>query len=141
MFKLLALDALSAMAYSGVGLVLMALGFILVDIVTPGNLRHQIWTDGNRNASILLGSNLLGVGAIVAMAIYTSTGGLLVGLASSFVYGIVGLVIMGVGFVLLDLLTPGKLGQILVNDAPHPAVWVSASMHIAVALIVIAGLS
>jgi uncharacterized membrane protein YjfL (UPF0719 family) len=138
---LLLLDALSVLAYCGVGLLLMALGFALVDIVTPGNLRKQIWTDGNRNAAVLLASNLLAVGLIVAMAIYSSTGSLTVGLITSFVYGVVGLIVMGVGFVVLDILTPGKLGQIVVSDTPHPAVWVNAAMHLAVAFVVIAGLS
>lgn len=137
----LALDSLAAIAYSVVGIILMALGFVLVDLVTPGNLRHQIWLDRNRNAAILLASNLISVGIIVAMAIYSSDGGLVTGLAYSFVYGLIGLVVMGGAFLLLDLMTPGKLGPILVDPAPHPAVWVSAAMHLSVALVVVAGLS
>lgn len=135
------MEAVAVLAYSAVGIVLMALGFILVDIITPGNLREQIWLQRNRNASILLGSNLLGIGLIVAAAIFASEGRLLQGLAYSFVYGIIGLIVMGVAFLLLDLMTPGKLGQILVDKENHPAVWVSSSMHLAVAFVVVAGLS
>ncbi|GAA4917122.1 uncharacterized protein DUF350 [Stackebrandtia albiflava] len=137
----LATESLAVLAYCGVGIVLMALGFVTVDIVTPGNLRRQIWTERNRNAAILLASNLLAVGVIVTAAIWASEGDLVQGLAYSFVYGLIGLIVMALAFVLLDALTPGKLGEILVGNADHPAVWVSAAMHLAVAGVVVAGLS
>jgi len=132
---------LVVLAYCGVGVVLMALGFLMVDLVTPGNLREQIWAQRNRNAAILLASNLLAVGAIVAAAIWASEGSLGQGLLFSFAYGVVGLIVMALSFLLLDLLVPGKLGDILMNQEGHPAVWVSAAMHLAVALVVVAGLS
>ena len=141
MFESLIGDALSVLAFSGVGVVLMALGFILVDLITPGNLREQIWLERNRNATVLLASNLLAVGLIVFAAISASSDSLVAGVASSFVYGIIGLVIMGAAFLLLDLLTPGKLGAMLVSEQNHPAVWVTAAMHVSVALVVMAGLS
>lgn len=141
MFQSLIADSVAVLAFSGIGVVLMALGFILVDLITPGNLREQIWLERNRNATVLLASNLLAVGLIVFSAISASSDSLVQGVASSFVYGIIGLIIMGAAFVLLDLLTPGKLGAILVSEQNHPAVWVTAAMHVSVALVVMAGLS
>ncbi|MFC9895068.1 DUF350 domain-containing protein [Nocardia sp. NPDC127579] len=139
----LARDGGAALAYSTVGIALIALGFVLVDVITPGNLRQQIWVDRNPNAALLAASNVLGVGIIVAIAIWTSDGGIGRALAASVVYGLIGLAVMAVAFVLLDLLTPGKLGELLVDDSTgrNPAVWVSAALHIAVALVVAAGLS
>ncbi|HIV58860.1 MAG TPA: DUF350 domain-containing protein [Candidatus Stackebrandtia faecavium] len=134
-------DCLAILLYSVVGVVLMALGFVLVDLVTPGNLRKQVWREHNRNGAILLASNMVSLGMIVAAAIYVSEGNLVVGLASSFMYGIIGLIVMGLSFVLLDVMTPGKLGKILITQENHPAVWVSASVHFAVGLIIVAGLS
>ncbi|GAB4585411.1 DUF350 domain-containing protein [Nocardia sp. IFM 10818] len=138
----LARDGGAALAYSVVGIVLMALGFVLVDMITPGNLRHQIWIDRNPNAALLTASNMLGVGIIVATAIWTSEGSIGRALAASAVYAVIGLIAMGVAFVLLDLLTPGELGEMLVDaNGRNPAVWVSAAVHIAVALVVSAGLT
>ncbi|ADD40576.1 DUF350 domain-containing protein [Stackebrandtia nassauensis] len=141
MLKELLNETVSVLAFSGVGIVLMVLGFVLVDVITPGNLRKQIWLERNRNATVLLASNLLAVGMIVFAAISASSDNLVVGISYSFVYGVIGLIVMGVAFVLLDLLTPGKLGAILVEENNHPAVWVTAATHIAVALVVMAGLS
>ncbi|MGV9413739.1 DUF350 domain-containing protein [Nocardia sp. NPDC003693] len=138
----LARDGGAALAYSAVGIVLMVLGFVLVDVITPGNLRKQIWIDRNPNCALLAASNVLAMGIIVAMAIWTSEGSIGRGLTASLVYGLIGLFVMAIAFVLLDLLTPGKLGELLVEgEGLNPAVWVSAATHIAVALVVAAGLS
>jgi uncharacterized membrane protein YjfL (UPF0719 family) len=125
-----------AATYGLVGLVLMAVGFALVDVLTPGNLREQVWVQRNRNASILLASNLLGVGIIVATAIAASENDWAVGLVSTLAYGILGLVLMGLSFVVIDAVTPGKLGAMLVAEEPHPAVYVNGASHLAVAAIV-----
>ncbi|MBB4908135.1 DUF350 domain-containing protein [Actinophytocola algeriensis] len=125
-----------AATYGLVGLVLMALGFVLVDVLTPGNLREQVWVQRNRNAAILLASNLLGVGIIVATAIAASQGNWAEGLLSTAAYGILGLVLMGVSFVVLDAVTPGSLGEVLMQQEANPAVYVNAASHISVSAIV-----
>ncbi|MGH3452121.1 MAG: DUF350 domain-containing protein [Haloechinothrix sp.] len=132
---------LATIAYGAIGTVLMALGFLLVDLATPGKLRELIWAQGNRNASILLGSGLLGVGIIVTTAILTSENDLLAGLLSTVVYGLIGLVLMSVAFILLDIATPGKLGAILSQPEPHPAAWVSAAVHLAISAIIAGAIS
>lgn len=133
-------EALAALAYSGVGVALMALGFAMVDVLTPGRLADLIWRERNRNASVLLVSNLLGVAIIVVAAIFASESGLGAGITSTAIYGLLGLIVMGLSFLLLDAVIPGKLGAILADHEPHPAVWVSAAVHIAVGAVVGAAL-
>lgn len=133
-------EAGAALAYCGVGVALMALGFVLVDVLTPGRLGELIWTQRNRNASVLLASNLLGVAIIVVAAIAASEDGLADGVISTAVYGVIGLLVMGAAFLLLDAITPGRLGAILSDDTPHPAVWVTAVVHVAVGAVVAAAL-
>ncbi|WKU03097.1 DUF350 domain-containing protein [Micromonospora sp. HUAS LYJ1] len=134
-------DLLVTLAYGVVGVVLMAVGYVLVDVATPGKLHELIWTERNRNAALLLTSNLAGVGTIVVAAIAASEDDFLLGLVGAAAYGIVGLVIMALAFVLLDALTPGKLGTLLVDPQPHPAVWVSAVVHLATGAIIAAAIS
>jgi uncharacterized membrane protein YjfL (UPF0719 family) len=132
---------LSALAYGGVGIALLALGYLLVDLVTPGNLRRQIWEQRNRNAALVLVSGLAAVAIIVTTAILTSEDGLVLGLLSTALYGVLGILVMAVAFVLLDLATPGRLGALLVDEAPHPAVWVTAAVNLAVGAITAAAIS
>ena len=130
-----------AAVFGGVGVLLLLLGFGLVDLLTPGKLGHQIWVERNRNATVVLSSALLGTGGVVFSAIKYTYDDFGKGLASTAVYGVLGLVLMAVAFWLLDVLTPGKLGAILVDPEPHPAVWVTASCNIAVSAIIAASIA
>lgn len=134
-------DLLVTLAYGVIGVALMAVGYVLVDVATPGKLHELIWVARNRNAALLLASNLAGVGTIVVAAIAASADDFVLGLIGAAAYGILGLVIMAAAFLLLDLATPGRLGEILVDPEPHPAVWVSAVVHLATGAIIAAAIS
>lgn len=140
MLSTIATEVGIAAAYGLVGLALMALGFVLVDVLTIGNLRELIWVQRSRNASILLASNLLGVGIVVTTAIRASADVFVAGLVSAAVYGVLGLVLMAVSFLIIDAATPGRLGELLTDDTAHPAVWVNGASHLAVATIVAAAI-
>ncbi|MFC0005160.1 DUF350 domain-containing protein [Micromonospora siamensis] len=134
-------DLVVTLAYGAVGVVLMAVGYLLVDLATPGKLHELIWAQRNRNAALLLASNLAGVGTIVVAAIAASADDFALGLVGAAAYGLLGLLIMAAAFVLLDLATPGRLGEILVDPEPHPAVWVSGVVHLATGAIIAAAIS
>ncbi|BCB77594.1 hypothetical protein GCM10022251_63110 [Phytohabitans flavus] len=134
-------DLLVTLAYGAVGVVLMAFGYVLVDIATPGRLRELIWVERNRNAALLLASNLAGVGIIVIAAILASADDFADGIVGAGAYGVLGLLVMAAAFLLLDLASPGKLGEILVDPEPHPAVWVSAVVHLATGGIIAAAIT
>ncbi|MFB8249450.1 DUF350 domain-containing protein [Streptomyces sp. NPDC001046] len=130
-----------ATAYGGLGLVLLVLGIVLVDVLTPGKLGRQIWEQRNRNAAVVLSSALLGIGGIVFTSIWTTYDAFGKGLLSTAVFGLLGLVMMAVAFLVVDLITPGRLGEVLVQEEPHPAVWVTASCNVAVAAILSASIA
>ncbi|MEV4657749.1 DUF350 domain-containing protein [Micromonospora sp. NPDC049301] len=130
--------AWQSVVFGIVGVGLMAAGFGLVDLLTPGRLRELIWVERNANAGLLLAANQLGIAGIVFTAILTSYSDFGKGLASTVVFGLVGLAIMALAFVVLDLLTPGKLGEVICSPEPHPAARVSAATHFGAALIVCA---
>ncbi|MGX7825611.1 DUF350 domain-containing protein [Actinokineospora sp. 24-640] len=132
---------LGTLAYGGAGLVLMALGYVLVDVATPGRLADLIWVERNRNAAILLCSGLLGIGVILTTAILTSDDSLGTGLANTAVYGLLGLALMALSFVVVDVLTPGKLGEVICAEEHHPGVWVSATAHLVVSVVIAAAIT
>ena len=141
MAKTLVIELLVALAYGVVGIGLMAVGYVLVDIATPGKLKELIWVERNRNAAILLCSGLLGVGVIVTAAIFVSGNDFGKGILSTLGYGLLGLILMALAFFVLDMATPGRLGDILADPQPHPAAWVSAVVQVAVAAIIAAAIS
>lgn len=138
----------AALAYGAVGVALMALGYLVVEVTTPGKLGEQIWTERNRGAALVLAAKLAGVGAIVTTAILTSEDSLGEGVVSTVAYGVLGIVLMTLAFYLLDVITPGSLGATVVETGPegtaaalHPACWVVAAMDLATAAIVAASIS
>lgn len=130
-----------SVVFGVIGIGLMALGYVLVDLLTPGKLRDLIWHERNPNAALLLTANQLGIALIVFTAIWTTEASFTRGLASTALFGVIGIATMGFGFVVLDWLTPGKLGEVICTPDPHPGAKVSAAAHFGAALIVCACIS
>ncbi|WP_393916740.1 DUF350 domain-containing protein [Halostreptopolyspora alba] len=131
----------AALAYGVAGMLVMILGYLLVDLVTPGRLHRLIWEEQNRNASLILSANTLGVAIIVVTAIFASEVGLAIGLMTTVIYGVLGVLMMTGSFLLIDLLTPAKLSTVLSGTHLHPATWVNASAHVSVAAVMAAAIS
>ena len=129
-----------ALAYAGVGIGILAAGFFLVDLLTPGHLGRQVFEDANPNAAVLLGAFLISLGLVEYFAIYF-TGGGWDGLDDALVFGLVGLATQAIGFLILGLITPGNLGAALMRDRFHPATGMAAAMQISIALVVCASLT
>lgn len=130
--------AWQSVVYGLTGIGLMAVGFVVVDLLTPGSLRELIWDRRGGNAALLLAANQLGIALIVFTAIFTSYDSFLKGLASTAVFGLLGIGLMALAFLVLDLLTPGRLGEMIASVESHPAARVTAATHFGAALIVCA---
>jgi uncharacterized membrane protein YjfL (UPF0719 family) len=132
---------LLTLAYSGAGLLILVAGYFVVDLLTPGHLGRQVMEDRNVNAGILLAAALFSLGLIQWFAVFFSGGGW-DSLIDVVVFGAIGIALQAVGFLLLDVLTPGKLGAIcMATERFHPASAVAASVQVAVALVVCAALT
>ncbi len=127
------------LAYSAVGLVVLVAGFLVMDVLTPGRLGALVM-GGNPNASLLAATWLLALGLVMWFAIFF-TGAGWGGLDDALVFGAVGLATQAIGFILLDVVTPGRLGAVLMRDAFHPGSLVAAAMQISIALVVCASLT
>lgn len=49
-----------AVAYTGVGIALLMLGFLALDLLTPGHLGRHIYQERSVNAGIVLAAGFLG---------------------------------------------------------------------------------
>lgn len=63
-------NATSAAIFAGLGVVLFVVSFVILDLLTPGKLWHEISEKKNTAAAILMGSAALALGIIVAAAIH-----------------------------------------------------------------------
>jgi uncharacterized membrane protein YjfL (UPF0719 family) len=134
-------DLASGLLYGVVGIALLALGFFMIDLLTPGKLGRQLAEDRNTNAGIIVSAGLLAIGIIVTSAIIASEGSLTKGLGQSAGFGLVGIVLLGFAFVVIDVMTPGKLGESLMGKEHEPMVFVTAAALLSVGGIVAAAIS
>ncbi|WP_299954018.1 DUF350 domain-containing protein [uncultured Modestobacter sp.] len=130
-----------AVAYTAVGIALLFVGALALDLLTPGRLAKHIYEERSVNAGIALAAGFLGQGAIAFTTIWTNaTSGFGRALAYTVVFGLLGVLLQALAFLLLDVLTPGRLGHHLTDVAFHPASLVSAGSTLAVSAIIVASI-
>jgi len=129
-------------AYSLLGIALLAAGFVALDLLTPGRLGQQIWQDRSVNAAVVLSSGFVGLGAIEFTAIWTNAdSGFGPALLWTLAFGLLGIALQVVSFLVLDLLTPGRLGAVVVERAFHPAAVVTAASQLAGSAVIVASIA
>lgn len=126
-------------AWLGTAIALMVAGFIVVDLLTPGNLRAQV--SENLNAGLLVGGKMVSVGIIIFSAIWTAPDSLSDGLVEAILYSILGLLISAVMFLFVDLVLPVRLRQLVEETEFDPATCVAVGTEIGLALVIAAAIS
>jgi uncharacterized membrane protein YjfL (UPF0719 family) len=129
-----------AAAYGGVGLIMLVIGGIVIDVLIPGKLREQIWIERNLNGAIFLSSAIFALAVIVVIAIRSASDDLVEGLVDTAAYSLFGIFTFSITFLIIDMLTPGKLGATLIEDRFHPAVIVSSVANVAIAIVIAASI-
>jgi uncharacterized membrane protein YjfL (UPF0719 family) len=61
---------IASLAYSLLGVLLFALCFFLISVITPFSIRKEIEEDQNTALAILIGAVILGLSLIIAAAIH-----------------------------------------------------------------------
>ena len=131
-----------ALAYSAVGIVILGIGYVVLDLLTPGHLGQHIMRERSINAAIVAAAGIFGLGFIVFTAIWTNGDSSLGhALGWTITFGLLGVVMQAVAFRLLELFTPDDLSATLMEPKFHPASIVAASAQLAVSLVIVAGLA
>lgn len=61
--------ALASVVYSAIGIVMFAVGFLVIKLLTPFSIRKEIEEDQNVALAIVIGSVILGLALIISHAI------------------------------------------------------------------------
>jgi uncharacterized membrane protein YjfL (UPF0719 family) len=127
------------LAYAGVGLVILLAGFFVMDLLTPGRLGRLV-AEGNPNAALLAGTTLFSLGLVMWFAIFF-TGAGWNGLDDAIVFGAVGVAAQAAGFVIIELLIPGRMRDCVKDATFHPQAAVLSGAQVAIALVICASLT
>ena len=138
---LLTQGVVATLLFFVIGVGVLALGFLALDLITPGNLRTQVYLDHNPNAAILLAANHLALAIIVVTAIMTSADHLGQGLVDTAVYGLVGVVLQAVALRVLDAIIPADLRDLVNEPRMRGSAWAVAVSLVAIGAVNAAALS
>lgn len=127
--------------YFLVGAAVLVAGFLMVNLLTPGDLRRLVFIDRRPNAVVLAATMYVALAIVTIAAIYASSNQLAQGLIGVAVYGIVGVALQGVALVILEIAVPGRFREHIDAPALHPVVFATAVMLLAVAGVIAAALS
>jgi uncharacterized membrane protein YjfL (UPF0719 family) len=133
--------ALATILYFLVGTAVLIIGFIVVDLLTPGKLRQLVFIDRRPNAVVIACANYIALGAVIISAIANSYSQLGQGLVGVAVYGLIGVVLQGIALLTLHIVIPGDFHEHVDEPELHPAAFAVAVMLLAVGGVTAAALS
>lgn len=121
-----------SLAYFGVGALVLAVGFVVLDVLTPGSLRQHVFIDHRPNAAALHAASSVALSIIVVTVMTNASDELAWGLVDVVVYGLLGVVFQAVTLVILELVVPGRF-----RDLVSAPTFSTASLAVAATLIAV----
>lgn len=118
--------------YFLVGMAVLVVGFVMVDVLTPGKLRQMVFIDRRPNAVVLACAMYIALAAVIISAIANSYSQLGQGLVGVAVYGLLGVVLQGIALLTLHFVIPGDFHEHVDEPELHPAAFATATMMLAV---------
>ena len=129
-------NTVASVLYFLVGIAVLGAGFLMVDVLTPGNLRQQVFVERRPNAVAVASAMYAAVGVVIVSAIIASSNELGQGLVDTLVFGLVGVALQGAALVVLEAVVPGRFRDLIDAEELHPA-----AIATAVALLAIGGVN
>jgi uncharacterized membrane protein YjfL (UPF0719 family) len=129
-------SVVSTVLYFMVGIVVLVAGFGMVDVLTPGKLRREVFVDRRPNAVLITAAMDVSLALVIVSAIKSSSDQLGQGLLDTLVYGLVGVALQGIALAILEAIVPGRFRGFIDSEEFHPA-----SIAAAVVLLVVGGIN
>ena len=127
--------------YFLVGMAVLVVGFYMVDVLTPGKLRQMVFVDRRPNAVVIACAMYIALTIVIISAITTSYSQLGQGLVGVAVYGLMGVVLLGIALLTLHLVIPGDFHEHVDEPELHPASFAVALILLAVGGVTAAAVS
>jgi uncharacterized membrane protein YjfL (UPF0719 family) len=129
-------SVVSTVLYFLVGVVVLVAGFGMVDVLTPGKLRREVFIDRRPNAVVITSAMDVSLAFVIIAAIRASSDRLGQGLIDTLVFGLIGVALQGVALAFLEAIVPGRFRGFIDAEQFHPA-----SVAAGVVLLVVGGIN
>jgi uncharacterized membrane protein YjfL (UPF0719 family) len=133
--------AVATMLYFVVGMAVLLVGFFMVDVLTPGKLRQLVFIDRRPNAVVVAGAMYIALTTVIVTAIVNSYSQLGQGLIGVAVYGLMGVVLLGIALLTMHMVIPGNFHEHVDDPELHPGSFAVALILLAVGGVTAAAVS
>jgi len=133
--------AVATILYFAVGMAVLIVGFFMVDLLTPGKLRQLVFIDRRPNAVVVAGAMYIALTIVIITAIANSYSQLGQGLLGVAVYGLMGVILLGLALLTMHLLIPGNFHEHVDEPTLHPGSFAVALILLAVGGVTAAAVS
>jgi uncharacterized membrane protein YjfL (UPF0719 family) len=133
--------AVATILYFLVGMAVLLVGFYVVDWLTPGRLRQLVFIDRRPNAVVVAGAMYIALTVVIITAIANSYSQLGQGLVGVAVYGLMGVILLGIALLAMHLLIPGSFHEHVDEPELHPGSFAVALILLAVGGVTAAAVS
>jgi uncharacterized membrane protein YjfL (UPF0719 family) len=127
--------------YFLVGMAVLIVGYLMVDVLTPGKLRQMVFIDRRPNAVVVTCAMYIALATVIITAIVNSYSQLVQGLIGVAVYGLMGVILLGVALLTMHLVIPGNFHEHVDDPELHPASFAVALILLAVGGVTAAAVS
>lgn len=133
--EILGRGLLAIVLYALLGVLLLLLGYFVIDLTTPGKLTTVIKTERNPNATMLAASGIGAVALVIVAAIFSSGGQLIEGLTETVVFGLVGILAQALAIFAFDRVIGMDVESLLSEPRLSPAAVLIGVTRVAIGLI------
>ncbi|MGO9696494.1 MAG: DUF350 domain-containing protein [Mycobacterium sp.] len=133
--------AVATILYFLVGMAVLFVGFYMVDVLTPGKLRQMVFIDRRPNAVVVAGAMYISLTTVIISAIINSYSQLGQGLIGVAIYGLMGVILLGIALLTMHLLIPGDFHEHIDDPELHPGSFAVALILLAVGGVTAAAVS
>ena len=131
----LAVGVPATIGYFLAGALVLVVGFIVLDLITPGKLRDLVFLENRAGAAMIAGSQQIALACIVVSVIRASDDALMIGLGETLVYGALGIVLQAASLLVLEALIPVRFRDVVMDAKVRPRAVLAATTFIVIGVI------
>lgn len=116
----LAVGVPATIAYFAAGILVLVVGFVVLDLLTPGKLRELVFVENRAGAATLAAAQQIALGMIIFSVIRASDDRLWVGISETLIYGAIGIAAQALALLVLEALVPGRFRDVVMDAKLRP---------------------
>lgn len=116
----LAVGVPATIAYFAAGILVLVVGFVVLDLLTPGKLRELVFVENRAGAATLAAAQQIALGMIIFSVIRASDDLLWVGISETLIYGAIGIAAQALALLVLEALVPGRFRDVVMDAKLRP---------------------